>query len=97
MDETIRPIRQRMDFVRRHIGKNSGAIAPHIIKPKNMPYNGLEFNFEDAPLQEILKKKKIPINLSSLKPAKINPLEYKNNPDGSTSLDFTNLSEKREH
>ena len=45
MDETIRPIRQRMDFVRRHIGKNSGAIAPHIIKPKNMPYNGLEFNF----------------------------------------------------
>ena len=58
MDETIRPIRQRMDFVRRHIGKNSGAIAPHIIKPKNMPYNGLEFNFEDAPLQEILKRKK---------------------------------------
>ena len=94
MDETIRPIRQRMDFVRRHIGKNSGAIAPHIIKPKNMPYNGLEFNFEDAPLQEILKKKKIPINLSSLKPTKINPLGYKNNPDGSTSLDFTNLSEK---
>ena len=54
----------------------------------------MEFNFEDAPLQEILKKKKIPINLSSLKPTKINPLGYKNNPDGSTSLDFTNLSEQ---